>query len=89
MSDAPRLEWEVASYHGVNRWHMLGKSEASNPGAALESWIEEAGGIRAEWKTGGLRSGWYGVRSDDQPAWQPFRVDKTGVRRVQTHSPIR
>jgi hypothetical protein len=75
---SPRT-WEIAAYHGVNRWHMLGTIDGSNPQSALESWVKEQGGIRP---------GWYGVRSGDQADWQPFRVDKTGVRRVQTRSPI-
>ena len=67
---SPQNKWEIAHQGFGEGWYRLGTSEGPTPSSALESWTRD----RRH-----LRPGTYGVRSSGERAWQPFRVDASGV----------
>ena len=69
--EAPSKCWEIAHQGFGNGWYRLGLSEGPTFTGALQSWVEEEGRQ--------VLPGAYGVRSPDEVAWKPFRVDQSGT----------
>jgi hypothetical protein len=62
------VEWEISAYEGSGAWLTLGRTEGSDPQAALDSWVAKHGDEHQR----------YGVRAPGQDVWQPFGRDGTG-----------
>jgi hypothetical protein len=68
---APSKYWEIVHQGFGDGWYRLGMSEGPTLTGALQSWVEEEGRQ--------ILPGAYGVRSPDEVAWKPFRVDQSGT----------